>query len=1062
MSISSNTCPEAALGRLSIRSIRPQIFGLLFLAAACVAGTPVGAYAIDPTRATSLYVHDRWNGDSGFPGGQVYAITQTSDGYLWIGAEKGLVRFDGLNFWMIDHLNTPSLPAGPVIGLTADALGNLWIRQPELGVLRYRDGAFEQMMADPARVESQLTAMCKGNDGNVVIASLGSVTTYQGRQFSELATRAALPTFIVTAMIQAPGGDIWMGTREAGLFRLSAGEISRVTNEGFDRKINCVVTIDDGELWAGTDDGVIRWSKINGLQAGLAASGLDRIQVLAMIRDRDSNMWAGTSSGLFRISPRAASSPNKAAPLIEQSELATDWPVSTLFEDREGNLWLGGNNGLERLRDTQFITYSTANGLPSDHNGPVYAGPDGRIWFAPVEGGLYWMSNGKVHKVNDEALAGDVIYSIAGRDNELWVGRQRGGLTHLILNGDTWTSTTYTQANGLPQNSVYAVCHSHDGTVWAGTLSGGVSRCRDGKFTTYTASSGLASNTVTCILEGAEGAMWFATSGGLTQLSNGQWRTYTSRDGLPSDTVNCLFQDSSGVLWIGTVRGLAFYNSGRLQVPVSAPQTLNDQVLGITEDSHGSLWIATSSHLLRAKQESLLWGKVEDGDVREYGPADGLHSFEGVKRSRSAVTAPSGQIWFSTNRGISVVDPARLARDLAPAIVDIQTVSVDGGIIDTRGSIRLPPGSRRITFAYAGLSFSAQERVRFRYMLEGFDHNWSEPVASHQADYTNLGPGHYRFRIIASNSEGQWNSAEASIGFELEPVFWQTLWFEVLCSLAAASAALVIYRFRLRRLARQLNLRFEERLAERTLIAQDLHDTLLQGFLSASMQLHAAVERLPADTAARPALARVLQLMREVTEEGRNAVRGLRSVGAVQGLNLEQAFSRVQEELGLNGGTGFRVVVEGRNRPLHPIIRDEVYRIGREALVNAFRHSRARSVEVEVEYTPKHLRVLIRDDGRGIDPTILDAGGREGHWGLSGMRERAEGINSRLRLWSRAGAGTEVELYVPANVAFESRPKSRPLKWASRFFRPGIRNRLPFQDGAQENGRPTKDSGNDR
>lgn len=267
----------------------------------------------------------------------------------------------------------------------------------------------------------------------------------------------------------------------------------------------------------------------------------------------------------------------------------------------------------------------------------------------------------------------------------------------------------------------------------------------------------------------------------------------------------------------------------------------------------------------------------------------------------------------------------------------------------------------------------------------------------------------------------------------LVPVFWQTWWFQLSCVVAGIIAIVAFYRFRLHQLTRQLNLRFEERLAERTRIAQELHDTLLQGFLSASMQLHVASDRLPADSPAKPMVTHVLQLMGQVIEEGRNAVRGLRSPDTNGSLDLEQAFSRVQQELALEEEIDFRVIVEGRSRPLHPIIRDEVYAIGREALVNAFRHARAQSIEVEVEYVANHLGILVRDDGCGIDPQVLHSG-REGHWGLSGMRERADRIGAKFKVRSRAATGTEVELSVPGHVAFPSQSSTGRLKWLARLY----------------------------
>jgi nitrate/nitrite-specific signal transduction histidine kinase len=338
------------------------------------------------------------------------------------------------------------------------------------------------------------------------------------------------------------------------------------------------------------------------------------------------------------------------------------------------------------------------------------------------------------------------------------------------------------------------------------------------------------------------------------------------------------------------------------------------------------------------------------------------------------------------------------------------------------------------------LNLTVPERAQFKFTLDPFDHGWIGPVTRRDATYTNLGPGFYRFRVITNNTDGSWNSSEAAIGFEIDAVFWQAWWFRLAVVLGSVLAILLLYRFRLRQLTSRLNVRFEERLAERTRIAQELHDTLLQGFLSASMQLHVAVDRLPDESPARPSFGRILDLMSRVIEEGRNAVQGLRSSPSGS-LNLEQALSRIQQELALDTGMGFCMIVEGRPRPLHPVLRDEVYRISREAVVNAFRHSRARKIEVQLEYGFNRLRIQVRDDGCGIDPEVLRTG-RDGHWGLPGMRERADRIGAKLHVFSSAAAGTEVELSVPSHIAFQSQPSSRMTVWLSKLYpRKGAREK---------------------
>lgn len=964
------------------------------------------AFAVDPTRAMSQYIRDRWGPEQGFPRGPVYSIAQTADGYLWIGTEAGLVRFDGLNFRLVADATT-SFPVKSVLGLATDNENNLWVRLPGPVMLRYRGGAFVDAMTKLGMPYSNVTAMAHGNAGSLLIARLEDETvTYQNGRFRTIAAATPIARSPVLSVAQTLNGDIWMGTRDAGLYRLANNQVTSIAKGLPDSKINCLLPDGEQSLWVGTDNGVVRWNGTE-LTATAIPPSANRFQTLAMAKDRDGNLWVGTDSrGLLRLNAQGVS-------LLDQPGKGSGEAVTAIFEDREGNLWIGSASGIERLRDSAFVTYSELEGLPTSGSNPIFVDAYERMWFAPPTGGLWWLKDGQHERVSAGGVDRDVVYSIAGRPGELWLGRQRGGLTQ--LRGSA--AKTYTTADGLAQNSVYSVHAARDGTVWAGTLSAGVSRLQNGVFTTFTTKDGLASNTVAAIAESAEGTIWFATTSGVSAFSNGHWQSFTTKQGLPSLNTNCLLSDSAGVIWAGTAAGLAFRHGESFQVPAGMPPVLREHILGIAEDRYGDLWLATSSHVLRVNREKLLNGKLTNTDVHEYGLADGLHSVEGVKRHSSVVTDERGRIWFSLTRGISMVDPDRLAGRSTPVVVHLQSISADGVPIDLQGPIRIPAGSQRVTLAYAGLSLAIPERVRFRYTLDRFDRGWSAPVAAREAIYTNLNPGHYRFRVIASNPDGVWNSTEASVAFEIEPAFWQAWWFRLGILAAFALSILALYRYRLHGVAQQLNIRFEERLAERTRIAQELHDTLLQGFLSASMQLHIAADNLEDESPAKPLIQRVLQLMSQVVEEGRNAVRGLRS-SDLTSHDLGQALSRVQEELGIGEDIDFQVVVEGQVRPLHPLMRDEVYRIGREALVNAFRHSKATRIEIELEYGPKQLIFHVRDNGRGIDQKVL-LEGRDGHWGLRGMRERAERIGASLHVWSSAASGTEIELSVPSHVAYQ-------------------------------------------
>ena len=981
------------------------------------------AGALSSHKVLSQYIRDRWGAEQGFSGGPVYAFAQTPDGYLWIGTERGLVRFDGLTFRGFQHSDAPNSPDGPVLGLLVDGQGGLWVRMQGQTLLRYRNGVFRDMTQDLQLPEKAITAMAVGQNGDILFVGLanGLVRYAQGR-FALLVPGPSIPGLPIS-LAETADRKIWMGMRGQGLFYFENGRLVSVGPGLRDRKINALLAISSHELWIGTDSGIQRWDGTGLLQAGKPRAS-QRFQALALIHDRDANTWVATSEGLLRMDPQGE-------PSWDHTGKRRNDLVSAVFEDREGNLWVGTTRGLERLRDSLFTTYSAAAaGPPADSTGPIYADLGGRVWFAPTTGGLYWLADGRTFSVPEAGLARDVIYSLDGHNGDLWVGRQRGGLTHLRYRGNSVAAETFSMREGLAQESVYAVHQDRAGAVWAGTLNAGVTQVKNGRLTTYTTANGLVSDSVLSMSEAPDGTMWFGTPNGLNSWSQGQWRTYTSQDGLPPGKITSLFEDSSGVLWIGTTNGLAFLVSGAIQIPSDAPASLREPIFGIQEDRTGSLWIAAANAILRVDRDKTLRNTLRDADVREYGPEDGLRSPQGVNRFRSVVADSLGRIWFSTNGGLSFVDPRPMAFNSAPTLVHVEGFSADGRSFQVGERLRIPSPHQKIMLSYAGLSLAVPERVRFRFRLDGFDKDWSEPTAAREAVYTNLDSGPYRFRVMASNSDGLWNSSEAVLQFEVEPVFWRTWWFELSCVALLAGLVLLFLRLRAIQLTRRLNLRFEERLAERTRIAQDLHDTLLQGLLSASMQLHVADERLPADSPAKPQVGRVLQLMGGVIEEGRNAVQGLRS-SKRDLADLAAAFSGMRQEFPVPSQMEFRVIVEGTPRTLRPIIRDEVYCIGHEALSNAFRHSHASDIEVELEYATSHLRLLVRDNGDGIDHRVLQSG-RDGHWGLSGMKERSERIGAKLRVLSRVTAGTEVELSVPGHIAFAPQSDGRG-GWLSRL-----------------------------
>jgi signal transduction histidine kinase len=480
--------------------------------------------------------------------------------------------------------------------------------------------------------------------------------------------------------------------------------------------------------------------------------------------------------------------------------------------------------------------------------------------------------------------------------------------------------------------------------------------------------------------------------------------------------VNSLALDGDGVLWIGSSSGLFYWAGSRFESARNAPDSLRGEIYGLAADDSGNLWATTDGHVVSVSRASLLGQSKGPAAVRQFGTADGLPSTRGIRRDHSVTKDPFGRIWFSLQGGLCVVNPS-LPSALAPALVKVESVVVDGRPLDTGPVARYPSNRQRVVFNFMGVSLAVPGRVRYRYLLDGYDSDWSQPTESREAAYTSLPPARYTFRVMASNSEGLWNGAPASVLLEVEPQLSETWGFRVAALCLTAAAIFAGFRYRMARAHAAMNLRFEERLAERTRIARELHDTLLQSFQGLMLRLQVVDDLLPPGKA-KEQLEQSLERADQAIAEGRNAVYDLRS-SATTTNDLAQAVRALGDELAIQDSTAFHLVVEGPTRDLYPIIRDELYRITREALRNAFSHAAAHHIETEIIYGKRAFRLRIRDDGQGIPPAMLEAG-RPGHYGLSGMRERAQQIGAKLEIWSGAKAGTEIELSIAGSIAYRT------------------------------------------
>jgi len=483
--------------------------------------------------------------------------------------------------------------------------------------------------------------------------------------------------------------------------------------------------------------------------------------------------------------------------------------------------------------------------------------------------------------------------------------------------------------------------------------------------------------------------MWAATEDGLSRIKNGSVTTLTTANGLPCNTVH----------WI-------------------------------IEDDVSSYWLYTQCGLLRVARTDLdAWTADPKRTIRPttFEAADGIHLVPILKGLRPAATKSSdGKIWFVNGATVSFIDPSHIQINPLPPPVHIEQITADGKAYGVRHGLRLPARVRNLDIDYTALSLAGPEKVRFHVKLEGQDKDWRDLINVRHLEYTNLPPKHYRFRVLACNNSGVWNEEGASLEFVIPPAWYQTNWFGALCAVLFLGLLWAAYKFRAQQLAHQFNLSLEARIAERTRIARDIHDTLLQSFQALLPRFQAAIYKLPESPIdARKTLQAAVDQASQAITEGRDAVQGLR-MSTVEKNDLGVAIRTIGEELASaetnHSAPKFEVVVEGAPRNLHPILRDEVYRIASEALRNAFRHAQARQIEVELRYGEKDFTVNVRDNGRGISREVLSGGAREGHYGVRGMRERAKLAGGDLAIWSEKDSGTEVELNIPASRAYTKSP----------------------------------------
>jgi signal transduction histidine kinase/streptogramin lyase len=754
-----------------------------------------------------------------------------------------------------------------------------------------------------------------------------------------------------------------------------------------------------------------------------------------LLRDRDGGLWIGTHQrGLIHIH-------NGRTDVLRKSDGLSGDISCSLFEDREGNVWFASTQGLDRFRDFPISTISTKQGLSSDYATSLAVGTDRSIWVGTRDGLNRWKSGQTTIFRKGSGLPDDFVQSLfQDYRGRLWVSTGQGIV--YFENG------RFVPVKGVPSTEIYSITGDQSDNLW---LSGnkGLSHLRAGRVVeTFPWSAlGRHQEAKVALFDPDHGGIWlgFWLDGGVLYFKDGQVRaSYSPAEGLGKGAVGGIQLDRDGALWAAIQDGgLSRIKDGRVETLTTTNGLPCNMVHWSIEDGDGSLWLYTACALVRiARSELDSW--IADPkrriQVTAWDAGDGVSlAATSPAYYAPAVKSTDGKLWF-LGEGVAVLDPHHLAFNKVPPPVHIQQIIANHKSYwqDLPGhalsKLRLPPRIRDLTIDYNALSFAVPEKVHYKYKLERQDSDWREVVNAREVQYSNLGPGTYRFRVIASNNSGLWNDQGDTLEFSIAPAYYQTIWFRTLCAIAFAGLLWAAYQWRVRQLQHDFKMTLEGRIGERTRIARDLHDTLLQSFHALLLRFQTVsilLSERPLE--AKEQLDSAIEQAAGAITEGRDAVQGLRA-SAVEGNDLALAISTLGEELESDSSNHrpatFRVAVEGQARDLHPILRDEIYKIAAEALRNAFHHAQAKQVEVEIRYGDE-FRLRVRDDGKGMDAAVLSSHGIEGHYGLSGMRERATLIQGKLVVWSEVDAGTEVELRVPGSAAYAT---DRKRSWLLRKF----------------------------
>jgi ligand-binding sensor domain-containing protein/signal transduction histidine kinase len=967
------------------------------------------------TRADSQFSSRLWQVEDGLPHNIVQALTQTAEGYLWVGTREGLARFDGVNFTLLEFPGP--IPHPSVTALCEDLDGGLWIGTENAGFYLLKEGKLLRRNLNNGVHELIALDIKNGADCMWVGADAGIA------QITRDKTVYPKGIGIATAVAVDPDGSVWVSGE--GVKHLKAdGTVEKYSPQSGTLPTPRKIYRDrNGVLWCGGTGGLTRVEHDEAVyyDKGQGPPGI----ISVLFEDRQGTLWVGTYGGLSRFAN---------GKFVQENEQSA-YRVYAICEDKEANIWVGSEEGLSRLTRKYFTTYTRQNGLAENMITSVCAGSDGSTWVAAWGGGLNHIKNGAITLFSrSNGLASDFVLGLCeGRDGSFWAGMDYGVGLDQFKDGKI---IHYGKQNGMAGSAVTAILDDNAGNLWVGTRDA-LNRFTDGKFSVFTKSEGLSDSKVNALCESHDGVIWIGTERGLTQFQRDKLSGLGKREPLLKCPILSLYEDAEHTLWIGTRDGgLRWMRDGKVNVVTAEEGLAGDSIYSILEDERHNLWLASSKGIFHVNKLSLHEygeGLRQSVDSVTYGKVDGIISGEQYREVTQPVACKTkdGRLWFRTTQGVAVVNPNEITPNPTPPPVMIEEVIVNkerwpgadrrpkpngsqpdvaSHFVKVPDRIRIPPGRGELEIHYTALRFRAPEKSYFKYKLQGVDEDWIEAGERRVAYYNNLRPGNYEFRVIACDSSGIWNNIGAGLKLTFDPHFWQSRWFILSSGLGfvlviGASVRQVTRRKLQRRLARAEQQHAIEK--ERTRIARDIHDNLGAQLTRISMLSELAGREARPESATGGHVRNIYGTAQEMLAQLDETVWAVNPSNdrldrlAEYILHFGEEFFRYSDIR-----CRFKVPDDIPQLDVAAELRHNIFLTVKEALNNAARHSGATDILVQMEFGTGVFAITVRDNGRGFDTAECAARNR----GLQNMRVRTEGLNGRFAIESRAGEGATIRM----------------------------------------------------